>query len=214
MTDRGELSNYAISIDNISFTLGSRAIYKEFSLDVERGRFVAIVGPSGCGKSTLFDLICGFKKTQSGEICILGVKLDNESLSEIRPKISLIPQGTSIIRDSLKNNVFLFSDDGACSDDKYYDFIVDLLNLGVFHNKIIDPSSISGGQLQRVLLARALIGRPKILLLDESMNALDEKGERSILSSLRKIDKMTVLSITHRSSLLDDYDDIIYVCSG
>lgn len=193
------------ALDNASFT-------------VEQGEFVVILGPSGAGKSTLLNLLGGMEKATSGEILVDGkniVSFNDSRLTKYRASdvgfvfqfYNLIPTLTAI------ENVELISDicDNALPASQV------LEEVGLLDHKFQFPSQLSGGEQQRVSIARAISKNPKMLLCDEPTGALDSETGVQILSLLQSLSReqdKTVVIVTHNSALAEAADKIIRVKNG
>jgi ATP-binding cassette subfamily C protein len=210
----------SLKVDGVSFSFVSGIqVVRDLVLNVEPGQKVAIVGPSGAGKTTAFELATGFRLPDSGEI----------SLGEVSPRwllengqgaIGIVPQRPHLVSGTLAENVSL-----APLQDTDFDAVADRLTLaGLPHfaskesmSMEVRPDSgqLSGGEIQRLGLARALYRNPGILFLDEATSALDAETESEInevLDGLRG--QMTVVLIAHRLSTVKNADKIIYMDKG
>ena len=194
----------------------------QVNLRIKEGDFVAIVGPSGSGKSTLMDLLLGVIKPTSGSVLI-----NNESpQTEIRRNpatVGYVPQDVFLSNSTLRENLEFGFNRGTFQDAELYE-VLDTVQLGDFARNLpggIDAnlgeggSGISGGQRQRLGLARALLTKPQILFLDEATSALDAKTERDISDSISKLKgKLTIIAIAHRLSTVQAADTIYYLKNG
>jgi ABC-type multidrug transport system fused ATPase/permease subunit len=220
-----DLSNISIELKNVSFSHGdgNAPLIENLSLKIPKNSYVALVGESGSGKSTLLNLIMGLIKPDSGEIFICNniplSKIDNKCWTS---EIGYVTQKMTLFDDTIMNNITLWKEGDvhynrarkAIHDVGMLDF-VESLSEGL-HTKVGDSGSkLSGGQIQRICIARELYRNPKLLILDESTSALDVKTEDIIRTMLRRVSKnMTILVITHRMSILEDVDYVIDMSSG
>lgn len=187
-----------VEIKNFEKSFGDTKVLKNLSLNIEEGEFITLLGPSGCGKSTLLRCIAGLNSIDSGSIFI-----DNKDMTNTLPKDRHI--GMVFQNYALFPNMTVWENIGfglKMKKEKDYDekikSIIDMVELNGKEDYY--PNELSGGQQQRVAFARALITRPKILLLDESLSALDAKIRKSLRDKLRKIQKqlgITTIFVTH-----------------
>jgi ATP-binding cassette subfamily C protein len=204
-----------VRLDGVSFSYGKeeRWILKEADIDFPEGSFTAIVGPSGIGKTTIADLITGLLRPQKGEIWIDDVPLADIDIRDWRKRIGYVPQETLLLNDSIFVNVTL--GDKELSEKDVEDALraagawqfVQALPDGI--KTVVGESGyrFSGGQRQRISIARAIVHRPKLLILDEATTALDPENEAAvceILSQLRN--DLTILAISHQPAILSVAD--------
>ena len=187
------------------------------NLEINKGEFVGFKGKSGAGKSTLIDLMVGILKPQSGKILADDVNINE--LNEIwRNKIGYVPQNVFLIDDTIKKNICLGLDEDEIDPIKLNNAI-NLSELDDFIKKLpkgLDSEigenglQISGGQKQRIGIARALYLNPELIILDESLNAVDLETENKIIKSIKKVaGSKTIILVSHRQSTLDNCN-IIY----
>jgi len=199
----------AIKINNLSFSYDNTDVLQNINLDIDKNEFVAIIGPNGGGKSTLLKLILGLLEPKKGEITIY-----NQPPKKFREHIGYMPQNfiqnktfpitiTQIVMSGLLNKKnFLFS--YSKSEKQKALNALEMVGLIDFADNKID--TLSGGQIQRVFLARAIICNPKILILDEPTSNIDPKGEYEIFKLLKEFNKtMTVIVVSHDLSMLMDF---------
>ena len=200
-----------IKLKNISKSYGSQKILDNISLEVKKGDFISIIGPSGAGKTTLLNIIGtieDFSASDKTELTLNDIDIHNlndNEISEFRNKnIGFIFQFHQLLPElNLEENIFLPSLIGKYSKSKYLKKVKDLANLlGI--EKLLKkyPDSISGGERQRVAVARSLINGPKILLADEPTGNLDSKNEQIIMDLFKKLNKelsLTIILVTHNN---------------
>lgn len=200
-----------IRLKNISKSYGSQKILDNISLDVKKGDFISIIGPSGAGKTTLLNIIGtieDFSASDKTELTLNDIDIHNlndNEISEFRNKnIGFIFQFHQLLPElNLEENIFLPSLIGKYSKSEYLKKVKDLANLlGI--EKLLKkyPDSISGGERQRVAVARSLINGPKILLADEPTGNLDSKNEQIIMDLFKKLNKelgLTIILVTHNN---------------
>ena len=196
-----------ISLENISFFYSDKKIINNLSLKIKDSEVMLISGPSGVGKSTLIELICGLIKPKEGYI-YLGNKNIFDDLIKWQKNIAYIPQKTSLVQDTIENNIAFSSKKIKLKPNKEkIKNLIKLVNLEDFvqstknkHETIIDENfiNISGGQAQRIGIARALYQNPEIIIFDESFNSLDKDIAYKILSNVRQEFKTAkILIISH-----------------
>ena len=210
-----------IQIKNISFGYSSLApaLVENFTLNIKAGERVALIGSSGSGKSTIAKVLTGLYTPWSGEILIDGTEL-NEIDSRVRTNsISIVSQNITIFAGTIKENITLWDDTRsdaeiiqACKDANIHEHIASLPN---GYETILDEkgSTFSGGQKQRLEIARAFISNPSILILDEATSALDPITEMHIDESLRQRGCTSII-IAHRLSTIRDADNIVVLQWG
>ena len=200
-----------IKLKNISKSYGSQKILDNISLDVKKGEFISIIGPSGAGKTTLLNIIGtieDFSASDKTELTLNDIDIHNlndNEISEFRNKnIGFIFQFHQLLPElNLEENIFLPSLIGKYSKSEYLKKVKDLAKLlGI--EKLLKkyPESISGGERQRVAVARSLINGPKILLADEPTGNLDSKNEQIIMDLFKKLNKelgLTIILVTHNN---------------
>ncbi|WP_434547469.1 ABCB family ABC transporter ATP-binding protein/permease [Pseudooceanicola nitratireducens] len=212
----------AVSFDNVAFGYDpERPILKGISLDVQPGQKVAIVGPSGSGKSTIGRLMFRFYDVTDGAIRIDGQDVRYVTQDSLHAQIGVVPQDTVLFNDTIRYNI-AYGRDGASQADieaaarsaQIHDFITSLpegYDTAVGERGL----KLSGGEKQRVGIARTLLKNPPILLLDEATSALDTETERGIQTALTRAGEgRTVLTIAHRLSTIADADRIVVLEDG
>ena len=216
-----KIINGKINIKNVFFSYSQNEIVlNDISLNVESGEILALVGPSGAGKSTIFSLILKFIQPQKGSIFIDDNDIKDFNNKSLRKSIAIVPQKTFIFsgtiaeairfgRPTTKEKII-----NAAKIANAHDFIEKLPN---GYETFIEErgSNLSGGQLQRLSIARALLGDPTILLLDEATSALDAESEESVQKGLKQaMRNRTVLVIAHRLSTVQKADKIAVIEKG
>ena len=229
-SDRNEINSLDFSNDielrdlTFKYTNGNRNIFEKFNFKINKGKSIAFIGKSGSGKTTLINIICGLLKPHQGKIMIDGNSVD-ENIKGWQQNIGLISQDNYLLDDTLENNIIFLNDKNSIDKNKFddaifysgvSDFLKDL-KYGV-NTKIGEKGSIlSGGQIQRVALARLLYRDPKVLILDEFTNSLDPENEDFILEKLKQLkDKKnkTYIIISHKLKPLKICDEIIILEKG
>jgi ATP-binding cassette subfamily C protein len=212
---------HSIRLDQVSFAYGERWILKNVSLTFPSGFFTAIVGPSGAGKTTVADLVTGLLRPQEGQVWIDDLPLTQIDLRNWRRMIGYVPQETILLHDSVFTNVTLGDGQLMPEDVEYalqaagaWDFVMELPQ-GM--DSIVGERGhkLSGGQRQRIAIARALVHKPKLLILDEATTALDPENEAAICQTLRKLrGEITILAISHQPAVLEAADKAYGVEDG
>ena len=207
-----------LEFNNVNFTYDETNIkaLSNISFRLEMGKSLGLIGPVGCGKSTLLELIVRNYDPQSGKILIDNTDLKSHNKNNIRDYISYVPQTTFLFSDTIKNNIRFGKNNASDSEIKkcakiscINDEIEEFPNK---YNSILGERGInlSGGQKQRIALARALIKKPKILLLDDCLSAVDVKTEKEISNNLQnQLEDITKIIVSQRTSILKNCDRII-----
>lgn len=223
------VSNNKLNIDGeihfkeISLTFKETEIkaLNNISFKVKRGESIALMGGVGSGKSTLLELLCRVYDPNEGEILIDQNNIKNININELRNCIGYVPQSTFLFSDTIENNI-KFGKSNASNYEIVKSAEIACLSKDIdsFKNKyetILGERGVnlSGGQKQRLAIARAIIKKPKILILDDSLSAVDTETEEKILSSLKDVTKnMTVIIATHRVSSAKTCDKILVLRNG
>ncbi|MCS7005411.1 MAG: ABC transporter ATP-binding protein/permease [Cytophagales bacterium] len=212
-----------IAFEDVSFTYpdsGIQAI-KHLSFSIQAGEKIAIIGATGSGKSTIAHLLCRMYDTTQGRILIDGIPIQDYEISFLRSQIGYVPQDVFLFSDTIYKNITFGMDDTDyqkvekfARDAGVYDNIMDFPEK--FETVIGERGiTLSGGQKQRISIARALIREPKILILDDSLSAVDTKTENQILTALQENMKgKTAIIISHRISSAKLADRIIVLEGG
>ena len=198
-----------------------RKILEGISFEIPEGRTTAVVGPSGAGKSTLARLLYRFYDTQAGQICIDSCDISSVTQTSLRHSVGIVPQDTVLFNDTIRYNI-RYGKPSASDDEvetaartaSIHDFIMSL-PLG-YETRVGERGlKLSGGEKQRVAIARTILKNPPILVLDEATSALDIKTEREIQAALLEVSKnRTTLVIAHRLSTIVNADEILVMDHG
>jgi ATP-binding cassette, subfamily C, bacterial len=205
-------------LEGVSFAHGERPILESVSLEIPVGGVTVLIGPSGAGKTTIADLILGLYRPNRGRVMLDDVPLDEIDLKSWRRLIGYVPQELLLLHDSVLANVAMGKPDVSKADVRAalktagaWPF-VEALPAGMKTTVGQSGAKLSGGQRQRIALARALVSKPKLLILDEVTSALDPKTEQEICDNIRNMaEQTTILAITHRPTFLEIADRIYRV---
>ena len=212
----------SITFDHVHFGYDpERTILHGLTFEVPAGSHVAIVGPSGAGKSTIARLLFRFYDPQKGRILIDGQDIAKVRQESLRAHIGIVPQDSVLFNDTIGYNIAYGREDAAIDDVEraaraaaimpFIERLPDGFDTEVGERGL----KLSGGEKQRVAIARTLVKDPPILLLDEATSALDSKTEQEILKTLRRVSKhRTTLAIAHRLSTIADADRILVLDHG
>jgi ATP-binding cassette subfamily B protein len=195
-------------------------VLRDLDLSAEPGQLVALVGPSGAGKSTLFSLLLRFNTAQRGRVLLDGQDLAGLRAADLRRAVALVPQQSRVFSGSVAEAIRF----GRPASDEQVRQAARLANAAGFiealpegyHSRIEERgSNFSGGQLQRIAIARAVLGDPAVLLLDEATSALDAEAEEAVQRGLKQaMAGRTVLVIAHRLSTVQGADQILVLEGG
>ena len=216
------VSDAVIRFDNVSFDYNEdRKILDNVSFEIPHGHKVAVVGPSGAGKSTLARLLFRFYDVNSGGIFIDGQNINSVMQNSLRDNIGIVPQDTVLFNDTIEHNIRYARLDAsdeqiqqAAKHANIHDFITSLPD---GYQTVVGERGLklSGGEKQRIAIARVILKNPRILVFDEATSSLDSRSEQLILESLKEIaEKHTTLVIAHRLSTIIDADDIVVLDKG
>ena len=212
----------SIRFEQVDFGYNNkRKVINQLSFDVKPGQKVAVVGDSGSGKSTLVKLLFRFYDPDNGRISIDGQDISSVTQQSLRQHIGIVPQDTVLFNDTLFANVHYGNPDA--SEEAVYEAIK-LAHLDKFVDSLPDKAAttvgerglkLSGGEKQRVAIARTILKNPEILVFDEATSSLDSHSEQAILRAIRQVsENKTSLVIAHRLSTIVDADNIIVMRQG
>ena len=210
-----------IELNNVSFryTESMPLVVDDMSLKIRPGQYVAIVGPTGCGKSTLMRLLLGFETPQKGAVYYDGKDLNSIDLKSLRRKIGVVMQDGKLFQGDIFSNITISAPQltlkEAWEAAEMAGVAEDIRAMPMGMHTIISEGSggISGGQRQRLMIARAIAPKPKILMFDEATSALDNLTQKIVSDSLDKL-KCTRIVIAHRLSTIRHCDRILYLEKG
>jgi ABC-type multidrug transport system fused ATPase/permease subunit len=198
----------------------TRPVLRELTFEVRAGEAVGIIGPSGAGKSTLIQILLALRSPDTGSYLVNGVPVTDYRASDWHSRVSYVPQQPRLLHASVAENIRFFRDiddaevERAARLARIHDEVIGWPD---GYGTIVGPrvDAVSGGQQQRICLARALAGHPEVLVLDEPTSALDPHSERLIQESLSTLrHELTLFIIAHRMSTLDICDRVMVIIDG
>lgn len=210
-----------ITLDNIFFEYHEKEpVLNGLSLICKKGKTTAIIGESGSGKSTILKILLGLETPDKGQIYMNQNPVNSEHISAFRKKIGYVPQETALINGTIYENIIFGRKDinydqvlQSSMKAQSHSFIMKLPNQ--YHTKIgEDGSRLSGGEKQRIALARALINNPQILVLDEPTSALDSANEQLFHEVIRDIPDITIIIVAHKLTTIKESDCIYFIENG
>jgi ATP-binding cassette subfamily B protein RaxB len=222
---QGKMSGKKISGDielkgiNYRYNKKEAPIFKHLNLSIKAGESVAIIGPSGCGKTTLAKLMLGLFEPDEGKIEVDGVDIRQLGLGQYRTQIAAVMQDDQLLSGSIADNISFFDPELDMQQVEWAAKIAaidkDILQMTMGYNTLVGDmgAALSGGQIQRLLLARALYRKPKILFMDEATSNLDTKLEFSVNEAVKNLD-VTRIIIAHRPETIASADRVIELRYG
>lgn len=210
-----------IQLSHVSFAYGrnQKPVLQDISIHIQPGEYVGIVGETGCGKSTLLRLMLGFEKPVSGQIYYDGIATESYSLPELRRKVGVVLQEGSLFSGSIYRNIKIANPKATpeqvrrAVEDAGLAGVVERMPMGLNTFVSEQGRTLSGGEKQRILIARAIVGCPKIIFFDEATSSLDNISQSHISESLKKYQATRVV-IAHRLSTIVHCDRIIVLDQG
>ncbi|WP_245294453.1 ABC transporter ATP-binding protein [Rhizobium aegyptiacum] len=214
-TDAVSAHNGVVQVENVSYQYDNGRGANRISFSAEKGRVTFITGESGSGKSTLFKMLLKAIEPQTGQILVDGKSLASISRETWFGQIGVVPQEVAMLNDTVRSNIVL----GRIFDETR---LIKATRRAAIYDRILEfpegfdtrmgerGMKLSGGEKQRIAIARAIYSEPALLLLDEASSALDEQTEAEIMQQLRNIgDDMTIIAITHRHSTIQARDAVV-----
>lgn len=211
-----------VQFKDINFSYAeNRTILNHFNLRLEAGKTLAVVGSSGAGKSTLTKLLFRFYDPQQGQILIDGQDIKDTPQSELRSLLGIVPQDTVLFNDTLKNNILYAKPEASDEELEQVITMAQLDELVKHSPQGLDSRvgerglKLSGGEKQRLAIARMLLKKPAIMVFDEATSSLDSTTEQAIMQAIRQVSAgHTTLIIAHRLSTIADADQIVVLENG
>ncbi|MCM8527643.1 MAG: ABC transporter ATP-binding protein/permease [Lentisphaeraceae bacterium] len=210
-----------IEFAGVTFSYGDREpVLNDLSFKFDRGHILGIAGSTGSGKSSLVQLMAGFYKPDCGMVCINKRSISEYSQLALRSNVAIVFQETFLFAGTVRENISFGAPDASLDDVKR---AAELAHATEFINELEDGFeaeigekgvSLSGGQKQRLGIARALLHKPKLLILDSCTSALDTKTEKAILKSLRSLKDVNTVIISHRRAALESSDYLLVLDKG
>jgi ABC-type bacteriocin/lantibiotic exporter with double-glycine peptidase domain len=222
LTERSEKLTGRLQFVNVTFgySIADPAVIVDLSLDLEPGKRIALVGPSGCGKSTVARLACGLYQPWKGEVLYDGVPFMKTDREQLARSIAVVDQEIIIFEGSVWDNLTLWDQElseeeliHAAKIAEFHDIVLARDDLGYRAPLLEGGRNLSGGQRQLLEIARALVRRPSLLIMDEATSSLDSETEDKIAQNLRNAG-YACLMIAHRLSTIRDCDEIIVLDQG
>ena len=211
-----------IVVSHVSYSYqskGGNRVIQDLSVHIEPGEYIGIAGHSGCGKSTLVRLLLGFEKPAMGQIYYDGVPMDRLDHAELRRRMGTVLQDGCLLAGTIRENVRIYRP--GITDEDIWDALetagireeIEAMPLGLMTPVSEESMTISGGQKQRLLIARAILGKPKVLILDEATSSLDNVTQETVIRNLGKL-SVTRIAVAHRLSTLRSCDRILVMDNG
>ncbi|OYQ44226.1 ABC transporter ATP-binding protein [Flavobacterium aurantiibacter] len=211
----------SVRLEKVTFAYEDEAVLKNFSLEIQKGKTVALVGQSGSGKSTIANLLTRFYDVQQGSIAIDGTPIKNMTLESLRNLVGMVTQDSILFNASIRENLLLGKPDAtddelqAALDIANATEFIRLLPNGIETNIGDSGNKLSGGQKQRLSIARAVLKNPPIMILDEATSALDTESEKFVQVALENMmQNRTSVVIAHRLSTIQNADLIVVLNQG
>lgn len=208
----------ALTADSVCLAYGDKKILDNINFEIKKGEFIAIVGPSGAGKSSLLQLIARFMDATSGEILIENKRLQAYSRHALNQITTVVMQNSQPLPYSIKDNLLLFNPDcreeqlQSAINETHFAEVIELLPQGL-STIINDETPLSGGEAQRLAIARAFIANSPLLLADEPSSALDPDNAQHIFNALKN-KTMTRIVVTHSLALAQQVNRVIFMADG
>jgi len=208
-----------IKINNLSFRYQSKFVFEKFALNIRDGEWISIVGPNGSGKSTLVKILVGLLESDSN-IIVDNLVLNRENIDKIRKKIGVVFENAddSFVAETVADDI-AFTLENLAYDQKEIGRMIKDIAIEFKIDDILEkePHLLSGGEKQKVALAAAMVAKPKILIIDDALEMVDEKNKNEILeilSNLHKERHLTIITITHNLEETYKTDRMVVINDG
>lgn len=211
----------SVSVEHLSYRYGTKMVLNDVSLQIKSGEFLGICGKSGSGKSTLANLMAGLLDGYDGEVFVGGENIRKVPHDWMTENLIYLGQDGYLMNQSIRDNILFYSQSHT---DEDLEKVLRLVKLEEWIKKLPEgldtvvgerANAVSGGERQRILLARALLRNPKIFVFDESTSALDVNTEKEIMENIRKFyPDATRIFITHRENCLELFDRVVFIENG
>jgi ABC-type multidrug transport system fused ATPase/permease subunit len=223
VTEKIDDNGAVIDVSNVTFgySKGGAPAIKDVSFRIGKGQTVGIIGGTGSGKSTLINLICGLYHPEKGSVVVLGKDVNNSDKDELLNEIGIVPQKSELFCGTIRSNL-AFGNSNATDNELYA--ALDVAVAKEFVDKLSDGldshieqygRNLSGGQRQRLAIARAIVKKPKILILDDSSSALDYSTDLALRRNISQLDSnMTVINVSQRAASIKHSDVILVLDEG
>ena len=215
---------YFVELKNIKFSYLNKNVLSNINIRINKNSIIGIEGDSGSGKTTLANIISGLLKPEKGSLVVDGVTVIKDNINSWVAKIGYIPQDIFLLEDTIKNNVVFFT---PCNTKEHQQRLVNIYkktNLISFVNKFErkfntviykNPNNLSGGQIQRIAIARALYKGSDIIIFDEATSALDLKNQKKVLKIIKDLKKeKTIIIISHQKFIHSVCDSVYKISNG
>ena len=208
-----------IKISNLSFRYQNKFVFDKFELKIRDGEWVSIVGPNGSGKSTLVKILVGLLESDSN-IIIDNLTLNKDNLVHIRKKIGVVFENAddSFVAETVADDIAFTLENLAYDPKEIGNMVTNIASLFKIENILEkEPHQLSGGEKQKVALAAALVAKPKILIIDDALEMVDDNAKGEILAALKKLHKdnhLTIITITHNLEETYNADRMVVINGG
>jgi ABC-type multidrug transport system fused ATPase/permease subunit len=211
-----------IELKNVDFSYTDTKVLSSINLQIKKNSIIGIEGDSGSGKSTLVNIISGLLKPNKGYVLVDGIKINKDNIDSWMSKIGYIPQDLFLLEDTIKNNIIFHT---PCSSKEHNQNLINIYkktNLNTFvykfknkFNTVIhkNPNNLSGGQIQRIAIARTLYKGSDLLILDEATSSLDLKNQKKIVKILKDLKKQKTIIIISHQNFIYSICDVVYKIS-
>lgn len=211
--------NNIIKINNLTFRYKNKPIFKNFNLNIKEGEWISIVGPNGSGKSTLVKILVGLMAAE-GDITIDKLKLNKENLIHIRKKIGVVFENANdaFVAETVADDIAFTLENLAYEPSEIDKMIKEIASIfKISHLLDKEPYQLSGGEKQKVAIAAAMVAKPRILIIDDALEMVDDESKREIFKSIKKLHRdktLTIITVTH--SLEETYhaDRMVVINNG